>query len=113
MGISPQAQHCLFHYDWPGNVRELENASERAVVLGSCEQIIPEDLPEALLDEQDASSAAVTLYHEAMRDAKKRIIVKALQQAGGNYTHAAKALGVHPNYLHRLVRNLNLRADCA
>ena len=113
VGISPKAQHCLFHYDWPGNVRELENAIERAVVLGSCEQIMPEDLPEAILDEQDASSAAVTLYHEAMRSAKKQLIVKALQEAGGNYTRAAKALGVHPNYLHRLVRNLNLRADCA
>ncbi len=27
----------------------------------------------------------------------------------GSYTDAAKLLGVHPNYLHRLIRNLNIR----
>jgi DNA-binding protein Fis len=32
-----------------------------------------------------------------------------MQQAKGNYTEAAKVLGVHPNYLHRLIRNLNLK----
>jgi transcriptional regulator with GAF, ATPase, and Fis domain len=38
-----------------------------------------------------------------------RAIVEALDQAGGSFTEAAKLLGIHPNYLHRLVRNLNLR----
>jgi predicted transcriptional regulator len=28
---------------------------------------------------------------------------------GGSFTEAAKLLGIHPNYLHRLIRNLNLR----
>jgi DNA-binding protein Fis len=32
-----------------------------------------------------------------------------MEQTQGNYTDAAKLLGVHPNYLHRLIRNLNLR----
>jgi transcriptional regulator with GAF, ATPase, and Fis domain len=32
-----------------------------------------------------------------------------VEQAGGNYTEAARLLGLHPNYLHRLIRNLNLR----
>jgi DNA-binding NtrC family response regulator len=40
---------------------------------------------------------------------KKQIILDALQQAKGSYTEAARLLGVHPNYLHRLVTNLNLR----
>ena len=40
---------------------------------------------------------------------KKQIILNAMQQAKGNYTEAAKLLGVHPNYLHRLIRNLNLK----
>ena len=49
-GFSPEARNCLLAYDWPGNVRELENAIERAVVLGTTELIMPEDLPEALLE---------------------------------------------------------------
>jgi hypothetical protein len=41
----------------------------------------------------------------------KRAILAALGRAGGNYTEAAKLLGVHPNYLHRLVRNFDLREE--
>ena len=44
-----------------------------------------------------------------MAGTKKQIILSAMQQAKGNYTEAAKLLGVHPNYLHRLIRNLNLK----
>ena len=34
---------------------------------------------------------------------------KAMDQAKGNFTEAGKLLGIHPNYVHRLIRNLNLR----
>jgi len=107
--ISPEARACLMHYDWPGNIRELENAMERAVVIGSSEFILPEDLPETLLDSAPLSSSAPAKYHEALRNLKKQLIVNAFEQSGGSFTEAAKLLGVHPNYLHRLVRNLNLR----
>jgi transcriptional regulator with GAF, ATPase, and Fis domain len=108
--ISPEARACLMNYDWPGNIRELENAIERAVVLGSSEMIMPEDLPETLLDTQPLSAAASARYHEGVREAKKQIILSALEQASGNYTEAAKLLGVRATYLHRLMRNLNLKA---
>ena len=48
-------------------------------------------------------------YHGAVRNLKKKLIVNALEQSGGNITEAAKQLGVHANYLHRLMRNLELR----
>jgi transcriptional regulator with GAF, ATPase, and Fis domain len=41
---------------------------------------------------------------------KKQLIQKALQEAGGSYLEAAKALGIHPNSLLRLMRNLNVKA---
>jgi Nif-specific regulatory protein len=110
MGVSTAARSLLMHYDWPGNVRELENAIERAVVLGSTDVILPEDLPEAVLEKEVPESAGVTKYHEAITEAKKQLITKALEQAKGNYTEAARLLGVHPNYLHRLVSNMNLRS---
>jgi transcriptional regulator with GAF, ATPase, and Fis domain len=40
---------------------------------------------------------------------KRQLILTALEEAKGNYTDAARHLGVHANYLHRLVRNLDLR----
>ncbi len=109
LGISPEARSSLQAYDWPGNVRELENAVERAVVLGSTELITVDDLPEALL-ETGLPSLSPAGYYEAIKEAKKRLIIKALEESQGNYTAAAKQLGVHPNNLHRLVRNLDLKA---
>ena len=48
-------------------------------------------------------------YHVAVKQLKKNLILTAMEEARGNYTEAARILGVHANYLHRLVRNLNLR----
>ena len=108
-GISAKARACLLRYEWPGNVRELENALERAVVLGSTEQILLEDLPEALVEETAAEGEPVTALHEGLRQAKRALIERAIEQAGGNYTEAAGILGVHPNHLFRLIRTLNLK----
>jgi Nif-specific regulatory protein len=108
-GISPQARACLMRYEWPGNIRELENAMERAVVIGSGDVILDEDLPEAVLESGPASTSGPANYHDAVRDLKKQLILRAWEQSGGSFTEAAKILGVHANYLHRLIRNLDLR----
>ena len=103
------------HYDWPGNVRELENALERALVLGSTDSILPDDLPEAVLEAGSTATASTDKYHGNIKETKKQLILQALQQANGNYIEAAKALGMHPNSLLRLVRNLDLKgvkAEC-
>jgi Nif-specific regulatory protein len=108
-GIAAEAQARLSAYDWPGNVRELENAIERAVVLGSTERILPEDLPESVLESEPSAVESTSNYHDALAQTKKQIILDAMRHAKGNYTEAAKLLGVHPNYLHRLIRNLKLK----
>jgi transcriptional regulator with GAF, ATPase, and Fis domain len=105
-GFSAEARKCLTAYDWPGNVRELENTIERAVVLGISDLILAEDLPEAMLERE--INVSPTSYHTAVAQAKKQIILNAIDQTDGNFNDAAKVLGVHPNYLHRLLRNLNL-----
>jgi transcriptional regulator with GAF, ATPase, and Fis domain len=108
-GISAEARNCLLQYDWPGNIRELENAMERAVVIGTSELILPEDLPETLLETAPASTASPANYHAAIINLKKQLILNAFEQAGGNITETAGLLGVNSNYLHRLIRNLDLR----
>jgi transcriptional regulator with GAF, ATPase, and Fis domain len=107
MEISPEARAYLINYDWPGNVRELANAMERAIVLGSGEVIRPEHLPEDLLG---IEIPKMTRFHEVVKETKREVILKAIKEANGSYTEAAKALGLQPTYLHRLVRNLNLKA---
>ena len=108
--LSEEARACLLNYDWPGNVRELENAIERALVLGAADLILPEDLPEAVL-ERAAPAGMTAKYHSALKETKKQLILAAIEDAKGNYTEAARALGLHPNYLHRLIRNLDLRHE--
>jgi transcriptional regulator with GAF, ATPase, and Fis domain len=107
--ISREALSCLTNYDWPGNVRELENAIERALVLGSSDMILPEDLPESLLERTPAPEMTEAKYHAALKELKKRLILDAVEQTQGNYAEAARLLGVHPNYLHRLIRNLEMK----
>ena len=107
--VSREALACLVNYDWPGNVRELENAIERALVLGSSEVILPEDLPESLLEPTPAPEMTEAKYHAAIKELKKQLIRDAVEQTHGSFADAARILGVHPNYLHRLIRNLEMR----
>jgi len=111
-GISRDARKLLMNYSWPGNVRELENAIEHAIVLGLTEEILPEDLPSAILEEQSAA-VATTRYHTVVNQTKRELILSALREAGGNYPRAARSLGIHHKYLHRLARNLNIKRDSA
>jgi DNA-binding NtrC family response regulator len=91
-------------------VRELENAIERAIVLGSSETIGIDDLPRRLIESAEDSNDAEVGYYDAVKDAKRQLIMKALENANGNYTEAAKALGIHPNNLHRIIRTLDLKS---
>jgi len=108
--MSTEVLECLVAYDWPGNVRELENVIERAAVLGSTEMLLPEDLPEAIIDASKfrREGGQHDLY-TIVRNAKKQAIVTAFKQANRSYVDAARLLGVHPNYLHRLIRGLDLK----
>jgi Nif-specific regulatory protein len=109
--VSREAMAVLVNHDWPGNVRELENAIERALVLGSSDTILPEDLPEALLEHPPLEDMTEGKYHAAVKELKKQLILDAVEQTQGNYVEAAALLKLHPNYLHRLIRNLGLKEE--
>jgi Nif-specific regulatory protein len=110
-GISKQASAILTSYKWPGNVRELENAIERAVVIGSDDLIMPADLPQEILDTAVEPQESIGGFHDSILIAKRRVILDSILRAKGNYTEAAKSLGLNPTYLHRLIDNLHLKAD--
>jgi len=86
----------------------LQNAIEHAVILGTADWIQPEDLPETVLEgiaPADLHSAYQTVLGETRRD----VIVRAWRTAGGDHNQAARALGMHPNSLRRLIRLMGLR----
>ena len=109
--ISREAMAALVNYEWPGNIRELENAIERALVMGSSDMVLLEDLPESLLEQNAPEEMPEGKYQASVKQLKKHLILDAVGQTGGNYVEAAQILGVHPNYLHRLIRNLGIKDE--
>jgi DNA-binding NtrC family response regulator len=109
-GIAAEARTLLMHYSWPGNVRELENAIEHAIVMGLTDEILAEDLPNSVLEVQPSALTAAR-YHNTLNQTKKELVLTALDEARGSPIDAARILGIHPKYLHRLIRNLNLKSE--
>jgi Nif-specific regulatory protein len=107
-GFAPEASEILLRYSWPGNVRELQNAIEHAVILGTSDWILSEDLPETVV--QDIAPADLTsAYQSAIGETRRDCIVRAWRDAAGDHAAAARILGIHPNSLRRLIRHLGLR----
>jgi two-component system, NtrC family, response regulator HydG len=110
LGLSNEAKECMLRYDWPGNIRELQNAIERAVALGTSEWIQWDDLPESLMEIYSPSSNIdADTYQATLVRVKKEIVLKAFKGTDGNYNEAAARLGIQPNHLYRLVKNLKLK----
>jgi len=106
--IAPEAERYLVSYTWPGNVRELENAIERAVVLGQSDVLLPEDLPETVLESAQLPEIPGALQ-SSVTQTKRQLILTAWQESGGDHRLTAARLNIHPNSLRRLIRTLNLR----
>jgi DNA-binding NtrC family response regulator len=105
--IAPEVMARLCGYDWPGNVRELGNVIERAVVLDSGPQLALSDFPLSHVAAESSSSAAMS-YHQAIDAARRDLVQKALAEAQGNRTEAAKLLGLHKTHLFRLLKSLKI-----
>ncbi len=110
-GTSEKVRRMLNEYEWRGNVREIENVIERAIVLGMADTILPEDLPEEILESVNSEPDKTDDFHSQVKEAKQQIIIKAIENANGNYSEAAEKLGIHPNNLHRIIRNLALKEE--
>jgi transcriptional regulator of acetoin/glycerol metabolism len=80
------------------------------VVVGAADMIELEDLPESIREVANSAGLSPTIpLHGAIDEAKRQAIARAFEQARGDHPAAAKLLGVHPNYLYRLMRNLSVR----
>ncbi len=96
-GISSQAFELLTRYPWPGNVRELKSAFEFAFVTCREPMIKPAHLPMNITTHENLSgsfSAAELPMGGDIEAIKRTRLVKALDQAMGNKTRAAKILGI-------------------
>src|SRR5882724_11931576 len=92
--FTADALEALMNYSWPGNVRELRTAIEHAVVLCRGEKISARDLPPSVRGFR-AADAPLSLRNDlTVKEAEKQLVVRALKDAAGNRTLAAKKIGM-------------------
>ena len=113
--IAPETMQVLMNYSWPGNVRELRAALEGAVVLSRGERLLPRDLQAYVLAGQaavgtSATPAAPARAPATMKETEKDLIVRTLQETGGNRTEAARRIGMSRRTLHRKLHEYQLES---
>ena len=117
-GIAPEALEVLMTRDWPGNIRELENVIERGVILTRSDNLRVSDLfPE---DQSHSLPFKIQedIFLSPFKEAKEHIINnfhieyirRVLAKHGGNVSLAAKECGLKRPYLHRLMRENDIKS---
>ena len=103
--ISPDAKSLVLQHPWPGNVRELLNTIRRAAIWSMDLTITREEIEDALI--QLGPSSVTDILNrpvggafnitEVMSTVAKHYIEKALKEANGKKSKAAKLIGL-PTY---------------
>jgi sigma-54 specific flagellar transcriptional regulator A len=120
--MSPAAADVLQRYDWPGNVRELRNAIERAYLLSPGDTLVPDALPEDVLQRagvalptpsnyagSGSTSSASAIPGQSITvpldvkldEVERRYILAVYEKAKHNKTLAHKLLGIGLKTLYR------------
>jgi DNA-binding NtrC family response regulator len=97
--LSPAARDFVATRRWPGNVRQLEKVMERAITFTRGRQI-RRGLIEELLDESEESLASIRARRLSL---ERESLLRALQETGGNVSHAAERLGKSRPAVYRLI----------
>ncbi len=95
-GFTPRAMDLLMRHGWPGNVRELENVVERAVIMARGDMISQAELPDTLRDlEAKKEQVGIDLTPgRSLKEMEREMILRTLEEAGGNRTRSAEILGI-------------------
>jgi DNA-binding NtrC family response regulator len=123
-GLSDQALQTLKRYQWPGNVRELENMIERGIILATngghiqVEDLFPNPevnngfdvsigqsgtLETTTKNQSGALSDAFFSSKLSLEEIESMLLKEAVRRADGNYSSAARMLGMtRPQLAYRL-----------
>ena len=107
-GISKEAMEMLLRYGWPGNVRELLNSLEYAFVLCREGSILPQHLPAPLAQSSAFPPRTLKTRGPAGKGNDKELLIKAMEEAGGNKSEAARLLGVSRVTIWKRLKQHNL-----
>ena len=111
-GIEDRAVKAMQHYPWPGNIREMQNVIERSAVLVKDGVIRLENLPTVFADTYESCPDVDILRRRVSFKAErelqvvrteKNIIVRYLDETGGNVAKAARMANLPRRTFYRLL----------
>jgi two-component system nitrogen regulation response regulator NtrX len=114
--VSPEARTVLARYSWPGNIRELKNFVERVTIMAEGEVITPEAVRRYLTIREERERDDSLRGFESMKLAEakdefeRELLIRKLEENGGNITRASKALGITPSHLHNKLKKYGIDA---
>ena len=117
-GLDDEVLDLFINYDWPGNIREMENLLERLVLMARGQTITLADVPgeirqavqeQALLPPEKKQSQFKEFIRTHTEEAERQLLVRCLEECGGNVTRAAQQLGLSRKGLQLKMIKYNLR----
>ena len=115
--FSEETLKFLTVYDWRGNVRELESVVEYAALKMRGQEILPEDLPSKLNNQNQTQAAAAFSLSDLYADlpnldtVEKRYLLHVLEATGGNRTRTAEILGVDRRTFYRMAERFGISLE--
>jgi two-component system, NtrC family, response regulator HydG len=107
-GITPECMDVLNRYPWPGNVRELEHAIERGVILMRGDYLDISGLPLAIQRWAGINAPKEAGEPATLKEAEKLLILKTLEETGGNRSEAARRLQITRKTLLNKLKSYNI-----
>jgi two-component system, NtrC family, response regulator AtoC len=104
--LDPGVEALLMNYDWPGNVREMENVIDRAVILADGNRITLADLPPQITKVEQSARLGDNFHssgtlREQMRKYEVALILRTIEETGGDRRAAAQKLNIGLSSLYR------------
>jgi DNA-binding NtrC family response regulator len=117
--VHPDVLKAFQNYSWPGNIRELENLIERAYILETSSVLTPESFPRELFEERvplaslqvDSSLTISEVRQRAIDDIERNYLKELLANNNGRINDSAKAAGITPRQLHKLMKKHGIRKE--
>jgi two-component system response regulator PilR (NtrC family) len=120
--IRAQSLESLTSYEWPGNVRQLENTIERAVALGTGDELhvdLPAERPRARAAAAGVGADGISIVSDGVlpegidmekyvADIERSLLKSALAQSNGVQARAADALKISYRSFRHLMKKYDL-----
>mgnify|MGYP001486567660 FL=1 len=107
--VSKDAMQALLNYNWPGNIRELRNVIERGIILSENGLITPNALPKAIAEQTNSNGLGESDHiFLTLDEIEKRHILRAIEHAHGNRSHAADLLGIGRKTIYRKLKEYHM-----